>query len=123
MIHTFNSSGQELEKLRSKWAYNPAFMHPQDLEEEGLGTGDLVEIASRSGRMLGIVESDETLRRGLVSMVHVFGHLPGMQDKQVREWGTNANRLLQVDQGVDRYTGQPRMSNVPVRVSAAEPSA
>jgi anaerobic selenocysteine-containing dehydrogenase len=123
MIHTFNTSGQDLEKLRRKWAYNPAFMHPEDLDREGLDTGDLVEITSPSGAILGIVEPDATLRTGIVSMVHTFGGLPGQQDKNVREWGTNANRLLQVDQGVDRYTGQPRMSNVPVRVRAAEPVA
>jgi anaerobic selenocysteine-containing dehydrogenase len=123
MIHTFNSSGQDLEKLRTRWTYNPAFMHPEDLDREGLDTGDLVEIASPSGRILGIVEPDATLRKGIVSMVHTFGHLPGKQDKHVREQGTNANRLLQVDQGVDRYTGQPRMSNVPVSVRAAEPAA
>lgn len=121
MIHTFNSNGQELEGLRSKWAYNPAFMHPEDLDREGLAKGDLVEIASKSGSILGVVEPDETLRKGIVSMVHSFGGLPGKQDKHVREWGTNTGRLLRVDQDMDRYTGQPRMSNVPVRVRAAEP--
>jgi anaerobic selenocysteine-containing dehydrogenase len=121
MIHTFNSNGQELPGLRSRWAYNPAFMHPADLSREGLAKGDLVEIASRSGSILGIVEPDETLREGIVSMVHSFGGLPGEQDKHVREWGTNTGRLLRVDEDVDRYTGQPRMNNVPVRVRAAEP--
>lgn len=123
MIHTFNSNGQDLEGLRSRWPYNPAFMHPDDLAREGLSQGDLVEIESRSGSMLGIVEPDETLRTGLVSMVHSFGGLPGGQDKHVRDRGTNPGRLLRVDQDVDRYTGQPRMSNVPVRVRAAAPGA
>ncbi len=85
------------------------------------------ETSSRSSRSRarcsGIVEPDETLRAGLVSMVHSFGGLPGQQDKHVRDWGTNPGRLLRVDQDMDRYTGQPRMSNVPVRVRAAEPAA
>jgi anaerobic selenocysteine-containing dehydrogenase len=123
MIHTFNSNGQDLDGLRSKWPYNPAFMHPADLVREGLSRGDLVEIESKWGSMLGIVEPDETLRTGLVSMVHSFGGLPGQQDKQIRDRGTNPGRLLRVDQDVDRYTGQPRMNNVPVRVRAAEPVA
>ena len=121
MIHTFNSNGQDLDGLRTRWAYNPAFMHPEDLEREGLEKGDLVEIASKSGSILGIIEPDDTLRTGIVSMVHSFGGLPGAQDKNVREWGTNTGRLLRVDEDMDRYTGQPRMSNVPVRVRAAEP--
>jgi len=120
MIHTFNSNGQELDGLRTRWAYNPAFMHPDDLEREGLSKGDLVEIASRSGAILGIVEPDDTLRTGIVSMVHSFGGLPGEQDKQIRDRGTNTGRLLRVDEDMDRYTGQPRMSNVPVRVRAVE---
>jgi anaerobic selenocysteine-containing dehydrogenase len=123
MLHTFNSNGQDLEQLRRKWAYNPAFMHPEDLDREGLASGDLVEIASKSSTILGIVEPDATLRTGLVSMPPAFGGLPGQQDKRVREWGTNPGRLLRVDDGVDRYTGQPRMSNLPVRVRAAEPAA
>ena len=123
MLHTFNSNGQDLEGLRRKRPYNPAFMHPEDLGREGLASGDLVEIASKSGSILGIVEPDATLRTGIVSMVHSFGGLPGKQDKQVREWGTNTGRLLRVDEDMDRYTGQPRMSNVPVRVQAAEPVA
>ena len=121
MIHTFNSNGQDLDGLRTRWAYNPAFMHPEDLDREGLAKGDLVEIASKSGAILGIVEPDDTLRTGLVSMVHAFGGLPGDQDKQIRDRGTNTGRLLRVDEDMDRYTGQPRMSNVPVRVRAAEP--
>ncbi len=120
MIHTFNSNGQDLDGLRTKWAYNPAFMHPDDLAREDLVSGDLIEIRSRSGRILGIVEPDTTLRTGIVSMVHSFGGLPGEQDKRIREWGTNTGRLLRVDDDVDRYTGQPRMSNVPVSVRAAE---
>ncbi len=120
MIHTFNSNGQDLAGLRTRWAYNPAFMHPEDLAREGLAKGDLVEIASKSGAILGIVEPDDTLRRGLVSMVHSFGGLPGEQDKQIRDRGTNTGRLLRVDEDVDRYTGQPRMNNVPVRVRAVE---
>jgi anaerobic selenocysteine-containing dehydrogenase len=123
MLHTFNSNGQDLEGLRRKRPYNPAFMHPEDLGREGLTSGDLVEIASKSGSILGIVEPDDTLRTGIVSMVHSFGGLPGKQDKQIREWGTNTGRLLRVDEDMDRYTGQPRMSNVPVSVQAAEPIA
>ncbi|MAG34048.1 MAG: molybdopterin dinucleotide-binding protein [Deltaproteobacteria bacterium] len=123
LVHTFNSNGQDLERLRRKWAYNPAFMHPEDLDRESLTSGDLVEIASKTGAILGIVQPDATLRTGIVSMPPSFGGLPGQQDKNVREWGTNPGRLLRVDDGVDRYTGQPRMSNVPVRVRAVEPAA
>jgi len=121
LLHTYNSSGQDLDKLRRKWSYNPASMHPDDLEREGLVGGDLVEITSKTGSIRGIVQPDDTLRTGLVSMPHAFGGLPGEQDKNIREFGTNPSRLLRVDGEMDHYTGQPRMSNLPVRV-AAEPA-
>jgi hypothetical protein len=38
-------------------------------------------------------------------------------DDLVREVGTNANRLVATDAVYDRYTGQPRMSNVPVKIT------
>ena len=53
-------------------------------------------------------------------VIELYQHLRAAeQDEQVREWGTNSGRLLRVDDGVDRYTGQPRMGNVPVNVRAA----
>ena len=39
-------------------SYNPAFLHPDDMAELGVGAGDVVEIESRRGRVLGIVEPD-----------------------------------------------------------------
>jgi len=120
LFTTYNSSGQDLEQLQRKWSYNPAFMHPDDIASETLAAGDLIEIASENGAILGVVQPDATLRQGLVSMPHSFGGLPKQQDKRVREAGTNPGRLLRVDDSIDRYTGQPRMSNIPVRVKAAE---
>lgn len=39
LIHTYNTNGQDLEGLRRKWPYNPAFMHPDDLDREALSAG------------------------------------------------------------------------------------
>jgi hypothetical protein len=50
-------------------------------------------------------------------MAPTYGGLPDEQDERVRERGTNSGRLLRVDDGVDRYTGQPRMGNIPVSVT------
>jgi anaerobic selenocysteine-containing dehydrogenase len=98
--------------------YSPAFMHPADLKWIGLVPGDTVTITSGRASVAAIVQPDESLRRGLVSMAHGFGDATG-EDKRMREVGTNTNRLLLTDQGFDRYSGQPRMSNVPVYVLKA----
>jgi anaerobic selenocysteine-containing dehydrogenase len=115
-----NSSGRTLRGLRRR-TYNPAFLHSDDLERLGLRAGDLAEIRSRRAAIVAVVEPDDTLRPGLVSMTHAFGALPGRDD--VRVTGSNTGRLLAADRDVQPYTGQPLMSNVPVSVRAATRSA
>jgi anaerobic selenocysteine-containing dehydrogenase len=96
---------------------NPVYMHPDDLAELGIADGQEVTVASSTGSVDGIAEPDAALRRGLVSMSAGFGGSSD-QDGDVRTVGSNVNRLLRVDHGYDRYSGQPLMGNVPVRVSA-----
>jgi anaerobic selenocysteine-containing dehydrogenase len=110
-----NSTGRELRGVLRR-PYNPAFMHPDDLEDLGLAAGDLAEIRSARAVIRAVVEPDPTLRRGLVSMTHAFGGLPG-DDDDVRSVGSNTGRLLTVDD-TQPYTGQPQMSNVAVSVRA-----
>jgi anaerobic selenocysteine-containing dehydrogenase len=111
----YNSSGRDLPRLTRKWSYNPAFMNPADLAREGLATGDTVEIASGYDRILGIVESDDTVRTGAVSMAHAFGGLPDEAYK-VRELGSNTGALTPVDRDYDPISGIPVMSAIPVNV-------
>lgn len=110
-----NSAGHELSGMRRR--YNPAFMHPDDLARLGVETGDTVEIRSERATILGVAEADETVRAGVVSMTHAFGDAPE-RDHEFREIGSNTGRLLTVDRYIQPYTGQPRMSNVPVSVRA-----
>jgi anaerobic selenocysteine-containing dehydrogenase len=116
IVAALNSSGRDLPKIAKGRAYNPAFMHPEDLAQLGVVSGDVVEIRSPHGSILGIVEPDPTLRRGLVSMTHSFGDLPG-REREVRKIGSNTSQLTSVESDYDRYTGMPRMSDVPVRVA------
>jgi anaerobic selenocysteine-containing dehydrogenase len=111
----YNSSGRDLPRLTRKWSYNPAFMHPADLAREGLAAGDTVEIASGYERILGIVEPDDTLRTGVVSMAHAFGGLPE-EAHRVRELGSNTGALTPVDRDYDPISGIPVMSAIPVNV-------
>jgi len=101
-----------------KIAYNPAFMAPKDLENLGLETGSLVSIASRYGKVIAIVESDATLRPGVVSISHGFGPAIGEDDDPFAV-GTNVNRLLRMDVDHDAISGLPRMGAVSVNVQAA----
>jgi anaerobic selenocysteine-containing dehydrogenase len=110
-----NTTGRTLPGLMRGRHYNPAFMHPDDLASIGIGEGDLVEIRSEYDCIVGVVAADADLRRGLVSMSHNFGGVPG-EAEDPRVDGANTNRLLRTDVEYDRYTGQPRMGALPVSV-------
>lgn len=115
MVHVMNSPTVAAPTGRP--AYNPACLHPDDLSELGIDDGALVEIRSRRASVVAVAQADATLRPGTVSMTHSFGDLPG-QDDDVRRWGTSVGRLIADDVAFDPYSGQPRMSNIPVRVVA-----
>lgn len=115
--HVYNSSGRDLPLLIQKGGrHNPAFMHPADLARLGLKVGEVVTLASRHGTIVALVDADDTLRQGLVSMSHAFGDLP--RDRaDFRKVGSNTSELTSVEDGFDRYSGMPRMSAVPVKVA------
>jgi anaerobic selenocysteine-containing dehydrogenase len=112
--HAYNSSHRDPATNHGK-PYNPAFIHPNDVSRLGLVSGDIVEISSARASILAVVEVDATLREGLVSMTHCFGSLPD-EDNRLLEIGSNTARLLDNDVNYQPYSGQPRMSNVPVSV-------
>ena len=90
-------------------------MHSDDLRDLGLIPGDAVEITSKRAMIPAVVEADDMLRRGLVSMMFGFGDAPD-RDGEFREIGSSTNLLLTGSDFVDRYSGQPNMSNIPISV-------
>ena len=111
-----NSMGRELPGLMRGRHYNPAFMHPDDLDRLGVGPGDLVSVRSEHDVITGVAQADPDLRPGLVSMSHGFGRNPG-EDDDPRVDGANTNRLLRADAEFDPITGIPRMGALPVAVA------
>ncbi|MDB5971379.1 MAG: nitrate reductase [Hydrocarboniphaga sp.] len=117
MHDVMNSSWVENPRQHRPWAYNPAFMNPEDLAQIGAAAGDVVEIRSARDAILGIAQPAPEIRRGCVSMSHCWGGNP--DEPEQPEHGSNTARLLFTDRGFDRYSGIPLMSAVPVRVSLA----
>ncbi|MET0920852.1 MAG: molybdopterin-dependent oxidoreductase [Acidimicrobiia bacterium] len=113
--HVYNSSCN-IDRTNRGRPYNPAFMHPDDLGALGITAGDEVEIRSRLAAIPAIVEPDPSVRPGVVSMMFGFGGGPE-HDADVRTFGASPSRLVPTDRVFDRFTGQPRMSNVPVSVT------
>ncbi len=99
-------------------AYNPAYLHPDDMHELGVADGDEVAISSPLGSIRAIAQADAHLRRGTVSIA--FGHGRAQDpDADPAAVGSSPNRLIPVDEVFDPFTGQPRMTNVPVAIARA----
>ena len=113
--HVYNSSGQQLNALKQKGTTNPAYMHPSDLSAAGLISGQLIEITSAAGALIGVVEAAADIKPGVISMAHAWGDLPD-NGGAVRTQGSSTNRLVDDDRTFDSITGMPRMSAIPVNI-------
>lgn len=115
MKHVLNSLGTELPSLASRGTTNPAFMHPDDLLELGVESGNLLEITSAAGSIVGVAEAAPDVKPGVVSMAHSWGG-SSATDEKVRDIGSPTNRLVSVDTGYDPVTGMAVQSAIPVTV-------
>jgi anaerobic selenocysteine-containing dehydrogenase len=116
--HVLNSTGTELPGLARKGTTNPAYMNPADIVELGLVDGEIVEISSPRAMLLGVVESADDVKRGVISMAHSWGGR-SLTDDKVREIGSPTSRLVSVDVGHDPVTGMVVSSAIPVAVRKA----
>ncbi len=119
--HALNSLGSELPGLARVATTNHAYVHPDDLADLGAVDGDLVELTSPGGTVVGVAEPDADLPRGVVAMSHSWGG-SSLTDERVREIGAPTNRLVVSDDGTDRITGMPVMSAIPVPLRATTTS-
>ena len=55
------------------------------------------------------------MKRGVVSMTHGFGGMPG-EDADYKERGASISRLLSLDHDYEPLQAMPLMSGVPVRI-------
>lgn len=97
-------------------AYNPAYLHPDDLAELSVEAGDVVELTSARASILAIAQPEDELLRGVVSCAHSWGGVPP-DDGQFRTVGSNTGRLISVGDRFDDVSGIPLMSAIPVRVT------
>ena len=120
MKNTYNSTGPELSLLKAKGTTNPAYMHPSQLAQLGIGDGDIIEVRSEVGAIPAVAAASEDVRPGVVSMAHCWGGSPDPaagSDARVREIGSNTNRLIDNRKNAEKYSGIPRQSCIPVAVS------
>jgi len=113
-----NTALHDLPSLRRR--YNTAAVHPDDLAALGLGDGERVTLVGEHGRIPAIVEADADQRRGVVSMSHGWGGLPGDADNYL-ERGANTGLLVSAEQDCEPINAMARMTALPVRFERAAP--
>jgi anaerobic selenocysteine-containing dehydrogenase len=94
-------------------------MHPDDAEARQLEDGQMVEVASRVGKLCLRLEVSPAIMPGVVSIPHGWGHdRPGVQLQVAQQHaGVSLNDLTDERQ-VDALTGNAAFSGVPVQVRA-----
>jgi anaerobic selenocysteine-containing dehydrogenase len=121
MIEVYNSTGDHLPRLRRRWPYNPAFLHPDDLARLGVHPGDVIRIASAHDFIYGVAEASTDVPPGVVSMAHARGDAPE-HDGDVRRIGSTTGRLVSTEREFEPLSGIPRQSAIPVALRALTPA-
>ena len=95
-------------------------VHPDDADRLGLADGGTARVSSRVGRLDAPVEITDSVRPGVVSLPHGWGHdLPGVQMAVAEKRpGVNVN-LLTDGAELDPMSGNAVLNGVPVEVQPA----
>jgi anaerobic selenocysteine-containing dehydrogenase len=95
-------------------------VHPDDANSLGLTDGGAVSITSRVGRVTAPVEVTDSIRPGVVSLPHGWGHdLPGSKLRVAAEHaGVNSN-VLADHAALDPLSGTAVLNGIPVELAPA----
>jgi len=97
-----------------------AQMHPDDAAAHGLADGQLATVRSRTGSITVPVEITDSVRQGVVSIPHGWGHgVDGTRaEVAAAHAGANSN-VLADEQAMDVPTGTAVLNAIPIEVVAA----
>jgi anaerobic selenocysteine-containing dehydrogenase len=115
ILHALNGAYRDSKEARRRYPVNYAHMNPDDMAAEGIVEGDTIELASEFGRVRTLAKSEARVRRGVVSMTHMFGPLVGSGDPLL-DGGGNVGQLTSLTEHVQPINFMPRFSAVPVEV-------
>jgi anaerobic selenocysteine-containing dehydrogenase len=115
LLDTMNSAYRDSERTRQRYPVNWAYMNPEDMADEQFVNDMTIEIQSEHGRILGVVKAEPGLRRGVISMSHMFGNLEQSIDP-LQQRGSHTGRLTSLDYHLQSINFMPRFSGVPVNL-------
>ncbi|MFJ8192436.1 molybdopterin oxidoreductase family protein [Streptomyces sp. NPDC096094] len=95
-------------------------LHPDDAERLGVGSGESVRVKAAGGEVTAPAEVTDTVRPGVVSLPHGWGHhRPGTRlTHAATEPGVNVNQLLDGSL-LDPLSGNAVLNGVPVAITPA----
>jgi anaerobic selenocysteine-containing dehydrogenase len=115
-----NSWFSNLERMKKRGrTNNPLGISSASAARLGVADGDTVAVSSAHGEIEAVVEVDDDLMDGVVSMVHGWGHAASPRLRvAAANPGSNPNVLLPI--GPDSFeplSSQAHMTGIPVRVT------
>ncbi|WP_034273223.1 molybdopterin-dependent oxidoreductase [Haloechinothrix halophila] len=115
-LRSNNSWLHNVEPLRGGSNRCTLLVHPADADR--LGLAERAVIRSAAGEVEVAVEHSDTIRQGVVSLPHGWGHTGGRQRVATTDAGVNANALTD-ESVVDVLSGTAVFNGVPVTVRPA----
>jgi anaerobic selenocysteine-containing dehydrogenase len=114
-LEAMNSAYRDSARAHRKYPVNWAYMNPEDMKDAGIEEAAPIEIQSETGCILGIAKAETRLRRGVLSMTHLYGSLDPSTDP-VQQRGSHTGRLTSLRQYLEPINFMPRFSGIPVNV-------
>jgi anaerobic selenocysteine-containing dehydrogenase len=114
-LEAMNSAYRNSARAQRKFPVNWAHMNPDDMAEAGLDEGATITIESEAGSIQGMAKAEDRLRRGVISMSHMFGPLVSTGDP-LSDGGSNVGQLTSLERWLEPINAMPRFSGIPVRV-------
>lgn len=118
IMEAMNGAYRDSAITRRKYPVNWAYMNPQDMQQRGIEDGQQVKVASEFGQVLALARSEPGLRRGVVSMTHMFGKLANGDTAPAEARGSYTGQLTSLRSNLQPINFMPRFSGLAVEVSA-----
>jgi anaerobic selenocysteine-containing dehydrogenase len=122
ILEAMNSAYRDASRTKRKYPVNWAYMNPDDMIADGIAENALIEIRSESGCILGVAKADSRLRRGVLSMTHLYGSLEPSVDPLLQR-GSHTGRLTSLQYHLEPINFMPRFSGIPVNVTTSRGSS
>jgi len=115
LLEAMNSAYRDAPRTLQRHPVNYAYMNPDDMRAESITDDDSIEIESEAGSIVGIVRADARLRRGVLSMAHLYGSL-APSNNPLQQRGSHTGRLTSLQKYLEPINCMPRFSGIPINI-------